>query len=113
VEVKINDSIFKVKLAISNEEKERGMMNSKFNKSFNGMLFLMKEGIHCFWMKNCIIPLDIIFIKDGKIFNIHHNCDPCKSKDCGNYCGEGDMIFEVKGGTCKRLNIDIDDTIEF
>jgi uncharacterized membrane protein (UPF0127 family) len=111
--IKINDNKFKVKVMMTSSQTQQGMMNKKFDKTFNGMLFLMKDGVHCFWMKDCIIPLDIIFIKDGKIFNIHHNCDPCKSKDCGNYCGEGDMILEVKGGTCKRLNIKLDDTIQF
>ena len=56
-------------------------------------------------MKNCIIPLDIIFISDDKITKIHHNCKPPKSEDYKNYCGYGNYIFEVEGGTCKNLGI--------
>ena len=111
--IKINDNKFNVKVMMTSSQTQKGMMGKKFDKSFNGMLFLMKDAIHCFWMKDCITSLDIIFIKDGKISNIHHNCEPCQSDDCGNYCGEGDMILEVKGGTCKRLGIKLDDTIEF
>ena len=111
--IKINDNEFNIKVMMTSSQTQQGMMGKKFDKSFNGMLFLMKDAIHCFWMKDCIIPLDIIFIKDNKISNIHHNCHPCKSEDCGNYCGEGDMILEVKGGTCKRLGIDLDDTVHF
>jgi uncharacterized membrane protein (UPF0127 family) len=62
-------------------------------------------------MKNCITNLDIIFIEDDVITKIHHNCQPCKTKDCENYCGEGDMILEVQGGTCKKLGIKSGDTI--
>jgi uncharacterized membrane protein (UPF0127 family) len=62
-------------------------------------------------MKNCIIPLDIIFIDNDTITEIHSNCPPCKTKDCENYCGEGDMILELQGGTCKDLGIKIGDKI--
>ena len=111
--IRINNNKFVVKTMITPKDKSAGMMGKKFTSPNQGMLFLMDDTDHCFWMKNCVIPLDIIFIKDGVISNIHHNCPPCKSKDCGNYCGEGDMILEVKGGTCKRLGIKLDDTIEF
>jgi len=51
------------------------MMNKKFDNDFDGMLFLMDDDSHSFWMKNCIIPLDIIFIKDNlkivDIFNMY------------------------------------------
>lgn len=109
----INKNKFTVKTVISPKDTSRGMMGKNFDKTFNGMLFIMSDGQHCFWMKNCIIPLDIIFINDGTITKIHHKCPPCKSKDCGNYCGEGDMILELQGGTCKKLNIEIGDKIDY
>ena len=43
--------------------------------------------------------------------HIHHNCPPCKTKDCNNYCGYGDTILEVDGNTCKKLGIKIGDKI--
>ena len=73
----------------------------------------MSDGDHCFWMKNCIIHLDIIFISDNVITKIHHDCPPCETKDCENYCGDGDMILEIKGGSCKRYGIEEGDSIEF
>mgnify|MGYP001340817471 CR=1 FL=1 len=111
MELIINKNKFKVKTVMSPKDTSRGMMNKKFNNTFNGMLFIMSEGPHCFWMKNCIIPLDIIFINDGIITKIHHNCPPCKTKECKNYCGEGDTILEVQGGTCKELGININDSV--
>jgi uncharacterized membrane protein (UPF0127 family) len=109
----INKNKFTVKTVMSPKDTSRGMMGKKFDNTFNGMLFIMDDGPHCFWMKNCVIPLDIIFIKDNVITKIHNNCHPCKTKDCGNYCGEGDMILELQGGTCSRLNIEPGDNIDY
>ena len=111
MKVKVNNHTFNVKTMLTQEQWSEGMMCKKFNERVNGMLFLMSDGPHCFYMKNCIIPLDIIFIKDNVISNIHHNCPPCKTKDCDNYCGYGDTILEVDGNTCKKLGIKIGDKI--
>jgi len=110
--VTINDVQFKVKLLNTQEEIRKGMMGKDFDKSFNGMLFDMGEGEHCFWMKNCTIPLDIIFIKNDKISKIHHDCPPCKTENCKSYCGKGEYVLEVKGGSCKKLGIKVGDLIE-
>jgi len=111
--ININDNSFKVKIAKTPEQTQRGMMGKDFDDTFNGMLFLMDEGEHCFWMKNCIIPLDIIFIEDGIITSIHHNCRPCLTDDCKNYCGIGDTILEVRGKTCRKLGIKEGDEVLF
>lgn len=105
--ININDNQFKVKIARTEKEKTEGMMGKKFNQNFNGLFFLMGDGEHCFWMKNCITNLDIIFIEKGKITKIHHNCSPCNKNDdeCERYCGNGKFVLELKGGTCKSLNI--------
>jgi uncharacterized membrane protein (UPF0127 family) len=111
MELTINKNKFKVKTLITSKDTSQGMMNKHFDDTFNGMLFIMSEGQHCFWMKNCITPLDIIMIENDIITKIHHNCPPCKNKDCRNYCGEGDMILELQGGTCKKLNIKSGDKV--
>jgi uncharacterized membrane protein (UPF0127 family) len=111
MKITINKNKFNVKTVMSPKDTSHGMMNKKFDETFNGMLFIMSEGQHCFWMKNCIIPLDIIFIDNNIITKIHHDCIPCKTKDCRNYCGEGDMILELQGGTCKKLKIKVGDEL--
>jgi uncharacterized membrane protein (UPF0127 family) len=103
--LKIGDNIFNVKVVTSKFDKAQGMMNRRFTDEFNGMLFLMDEDENCFWMKNCIIPLDIIFIEGNTISKIHHNCQPCKAEDCKNYCGEGRLVLEIKGGSARELEI--------
>jgi len=109
----INNHKFKVKVQTSSKETQEGMMNKKFDKSFNGMLFVMKNQENCFWMKNCIISLDMIFIDGDKITKIHHNCPPCKDDQCESYCGDGGYILELKGGTCKKLGIKKGDVVTF
>lgn len=112
MKLKINDLTFDAKLAISREEKEKGMMNRKFDETFNAMLFLMDEPRSCFWMKNCIISLDIIMIDDNVITKIHHNCPPCTTERCKTYCGDGNMVLEVIGGTCKKNGIKVGDFLD-
>ena len=107
----INNHKFKVKTVFTPKDTSHGMMGKRF-EDFNGMLFLMGDGKHCFWMKNCIINLDIIFIDNNKITKIHHDCKPCKTEDCDNYCGIGDMILEIPGGYCKELDIKEGDIVK-
>ena len=111
--LKINNNKFKVKVAASDKEQQNGMMKKRFDDTFNGMLFLQGEGYHCFWMKNCIIPLDIIFIENNTITKIHHSCKPCNEDTCEDrYCGKGDIVLELMGGSCSKLNINEGDKLK-
>jgi uncharacterized membrane protein (UPF0127 family) len=113
MKVKINDNIFKVKTLIDKKSHSIGMMGKRFNNSFNGLLFLMGGKKQCFWMKNCIQDLDIIIIKNNVIVNIHNDCPPCYEDPCPSYCGNGNIVLEVEGGTCEELNIQPGDTVEY
>lgn len=113
MKVKIGDNTFTVKVMDDYRKRAEGMMNKTFNEYFNGMLFLMTDHTNCFWMKNCVIPLDIIYIDNQIISKIHHNCPPCIDEDCENYCGRGYFILEVEGGTCKNLGIKKGDSVKF
>ena len=111
--ISINNRKFKVKTVFTPKHTQKGMMGRKFGPDFNGMLFLMDNSENCFWMKNCIINLDIVFIKDSQITKIFHSCPPCKGDNCKNYCSEGDTILELQGGSCKKMNISEGDLVEF
>jgi uncharacterized membrane protein (UPF0127 family) len=111
MELIVNNNLFNVKCVMTSKDIQKGMMGKKFNKDFDGMLFMMKNGDHSFWMKSCIIPLDIIFIKNNRITKIHNNCKPCTTPECDRYKGSGDMVLELKGGTCIKYDITEGDTI--
>jgi uncharacterized membrane protein (UPF0127 family) len=111
MDIKINNNLFNVKCVLTSHDIQNGMMFRKFD-TFDGMLFMMDNEDHHFWMKNCIIPLDIIFIENNKITKIHHNCQPCRSNDCERYDGFGDMVLELHGNQCKKYGIKDGDQIE-
>jgi uncharacterized membrane protein (UPF0127 family) len=103
----VNDNMFKVKVCVTPDTIQKGMMGQNFNSDFNGMLFMLGNNEEqSFWMKNCIIPLDIIFINDDMtIQNIQKNCPPCSSNDCEHYSGHGKYVLELAGGTCNECGI--------
>ena len=111
--VVINNNIFKVIPLFTSKDIQQGMMGKKFDGSFDGMLFFMDKGPHSFWMKNCLVSLDIIFIDENKINVIQHQCKPCKTEECPNYKGYGDLVLELPGGTCEKYNINEGDFIDF
>jgi uncharacterized membrane protein (UPF0127 family) len=106
----VNDNIFDVKCVFTEKDIQNGMKNKKFD-DFDGMLFIMNGNYHNFWMKDCIIPLDIIFINDNLITKIHHDCNPCKTETCKTYSGNGDLVLELPGGSCKKYKINEGDSI--
>ena len=113
MKIKIGENIFKIKTLIDEKSQSIGMMGKKFNKTFNGLLFLMGGDKQCFWMKDCITNLDIIMIKNNVIVNIHSNCPPCNDDDCPTYCGNGNIVLELQGGSCEKLNIEPGDSVEY
>lgn len=103
--VKINDKIFPAEVMSTPEEIEKGMMN---RDTLNGcMVFKLGKGHHSFWMKNCLIPLDIVFILNGRISRIHHNCPPADrhSLTLPRYTGIGDHVIEFPGGSCSDFKV--------
>lgn len=112
MKVKINNNLFDVKTLLTSKDTQKGMMGKKFDGSFDGMLFFMKKKPHSFWMKNCLEHLDIIFINDNIISKIHHNCKPCFTEECKRYEGNGDLVLEIPGGTCKKYDIKEGDELE-
>ena len=112
MKVKINNNLFNVKTVLTSKDTQNGMMNKKFDDTYDGMLFIMKNEPHSFWMKNCVVHLDIIYIDNDQIVRIHHNCKPCFTEECENYEGNGDMILELPGGSCKKYNIKEGNTID-
>ena len=75
-----------VEIADDNEEITKGLMYRENLNENEGMLFIFDdENYQTFWMKNTLIPLDIIFIdKNFKIVDIK-NAVPCREDPCTLY----------------------------
>ena len=111
--IRINDIDLKVDTCISEKKKQKGMMKKRFT-DFDGMLFFMGSGNHCMYMKNCIIPLDIVFLDSNlNIVEIFADCPPCETKKCETYCSDGNYILELPGGFCYENKIFIGDSCSF
>jgi len=107
---------FKVELARTDFEKRRGLMFRKSLGERKGMLFVYdRPSILSFWMKNTLIPLDILFIgSDLKIKTISENAPPCPpGTACPSYFSTEPVqyVLELNGGTTARQKIGLGDVV--
>jgi uncharacterized protein len=104
--------VFSVELATTDEERERGLMFRKELPDGRGMLFDFETDRNvAMWMKNTLIPLDMIFIRgDGRIANIAENTEPMSTRIIPSR-GAVRAVLEVAGGTAKRLGIAVGDRV--
>ena len=103
---------FEVEFVDTDETRERGLMFRKSLAADAGMLFDFKTPQYVsFWMKNTLIPLDIIFIgKDGRIVNIARQAKPMDETPLPS-AGPVRGVLEIKGGRAAELGIGPDDLV--
>jgi len=103
---------FQVEMAITPEEKERGLMFRRELPEGQGMLFDFQFDQNvAFWMKNTYIPLDMLFIRgDGRILRIAENTEPLSERNIPSG-GPVRAVLEVIGGTAKKLGIAAGDRV--
>src|SRR3989442_6984962 len=95
-----------LEVAATPAERERGLMYRSSLAEGRGMLFVFdKDGNHAFWMKNTLIPLDMLFIaRDGTVVGIHANATPLSTADIA--VGKPSRyVLEVPGGWAARQGI--------
>ena len=107
---------FQVELAQTPEQREYGLMNRSYLDANAGMLFIFdKQGIYPFWMKNTLIPLDIIWIDNsGKVVFIKENAQPCTNFLCPNIIptSSAKYVLELNAGICNETGIKLGDQLK-
>jgi hypothetical protein len=109
---------FLVELATTSAQREQGLMNRDSLEQDKGMIFVFeKEGVYPFWMKNTLIPLDMIWIDEnpstgsGRVVFVAENVQPCQTEICPiiNPKTNAKYVLEINGGLSKKLDIKVGD----
>jgi hypothetical protein len=98
--------VFAVELAVTDEQRSRGLMFRRSLPEGQGMLFKFEpDQIITMWMHNTYIPLDMIFIRsDGRILRIAENTKP-ESDNIISSGAPARGVLEVIAGTARKLGL--------
>lgn len=103
-----------VEVADTTERRSLGLMYRKELGAEAGMIFVFDEPDHLeFWMKNTVLPLDMIFIRDDRhVLGIVKNAVPYTTTARG-VNGESRYVLEVNAGFSERHGVAAGDEVTF
>lgn len=111
------ENCFFLEIADTSEKRAQGLMFRQELAKDNGMLFVFsKEGVYSFWMKDTLIPLDIIWLsKEQKIIFIKKDAQPREPHLCKHINPEkpAKYVLELKAGTAESIGLKIGDKFSF
>lgn len=106
------EHVISLEIADEPEEWQRGLMGRAEMPRDHGMLFVFSEmRDRAFWMKDTLIPLDMVFIGEGGVIvHIHENAAPRDETLVlsGQPCL---AVLEVNGGTSRALGLKVGDRV--
>ena len=106
-----------VEIAADAETRAQGLMYRDALRDRSGMLFFFPEpGVYPFWMKNTLIPLDILWIDEQKrVAHVKYDVPPCKVEPCPSYDPgvPARYVLEVAAGVARRQNLAAGATLRF
>jgi uncharacterized membrane protein (UPF0127 family) len=104
---------FDIELALNDAERSRGLMFRDKLGPYEGMLFdFFQDAPVSFWMKNTLIPLDMVFIAgDGTVKSVHANAVP-RSTDAIPSQFPVRAVLEINGGSARLLGIKPGDKVK-
>ncbi len=98
--------VFRMEVVATNSDRMRGLMFRKSLAANTGMIFLFhEEREHSFWMKNTLIPLDMVFVSSAwKVVGALENVLPL-TEDQRTVGIPSQYVLEFSAGTIKRLGV--------
>jgi uncharacterized membrane protein (UPF0127 family) len=112
VRMQIGSETFTLEVAYSDEEQQQGLMNRRRLAPNFGMIFVNNdEAERQFWMKNTLIPLDILYLdRTGRVVSIKH----MKPLDLTGVPSNGPAMYaiELNVGTAARVGVKPGDTLK-
>ncbi len=94
--VKLTAGMFVIDAAVAanDTDREQGLMYRTQLAPNEGMLFVFNENaVHCFWMKNTLIPLSIAFMRaDGTITDV----DEMQAETTNNHCPRNNGMYALE-----------------
>ncbi|MGA9333636.1 MAG: DUF192 domain-containing protein [Rudaea sp.] len=100
---------FQIEIADDFASREYGLMNRTSMAANHGMLFVFDApAMQTFWMKNTLIPLDMLFFdRDYKLVNVQQRVPPCRADPCPVYgsTGPAQYVLELNGGEAEKLGV--------
>lgn len=117
ISVMINGIEIGMEIADTPHLRSRGLMYRKNLPEKSGMLFIHEhEDYLSYWMKNCFISLDMIFLNRNKeVVHIFKNVPPCREFFCSSYTTpvKAKYVIELNAGYAKKLKIKKGQKISF
>ena len=115
--VSFENKSFQVELAQTDQERQQWLMYREFLEENEWMLFIFDdEWIHSFWMKNTLIPLDMIRINEinweNRVVDIK-TAQPCITPDCETYIPNwtSKYVLEVNAWLAEKYDIKVWDLL--
>lgn len=110
-------SVIAVELASDDATRTQGLMYRDHLADDRGMIFLFATTAeYSFWMKNTLIPLDMIWLDENrKIVHIAHDVPPCKADPCPSYPPnvQAKTVLEVAGGVAAKHRLADGQTLRY
>jgi uncharacterized membrane protein (UPF0127 family) len=110
-------AVYRLELARTPEEQGQGLMFRESLPDKTGMLFLFDDkGVHRFWMKNTMIPLDMVWMDaEGKVLFVSADTPPCRADPCPTYGLDSPAasVLEVAAGRAAKEKIVVGSILRF
>ncbi len=110
----VGDRAIGLEVAKTPQEQATGLMFRTELPDDRGMFFPIEPARNVrFWMKNVLIELDMVFLREGVVQAIIPNVPPCLSETCPNYGPDVpvDGVIELRGGRAVQLGLKVGDRI--